>query len=237
MHRSSPLDRAGTGVLLLDALGTLVALRAPAPRLRAQLSARLGVEVTPEQSERAIGAEVSYYRSHLELGRDDQSLAQLRRDCARVLRDALPPSAALAALDLEQVASLLLASLQFSVFADVGPALRAARRRGLRVVVVSNWDVSLHEVLERLGVASLVDGVVTSAEVGAGKPSPELFRRALGLVGVPAAHAVHVGDSLEEDVAGARAAGIEPILIARGPAPVSPGVRVIRSLQELDLGP
>ena len=83
------------------------------------------------------------------------------------------------------------------------------------MVVASNWDVSLHHVLERLELAQLVDGIVTSAEVGARKPSPAVFERALALVHARPAEALHVGDSIEEDVVGARAAGIDAILLAR----------------------
>ena len=83
---------------------------------------------------------------------------------------------------------------------------------GLRLVVASNWDVSLHEVLERTGLRELLDGVVTSAEVGSAKPAGELFAAALALAGASAQEAIHVGDSLEEDIAGARAAGIDAVV-------------------------
>jgi putative hydrolase of the HAD superfamily len=73
---------------------------------------------------------------------------------------------------------------------------------------------------------------VTSADAGAAKPDPTLFRRALAVAGVDGAGAVHVGDSLENDVAGARAAGIRPVLVARDGA-TPPGVEAIRSLAEL----
>ena len=74
--------------------------------------------------------------------------------------------------------------------------------------------------------------MVTSAEVGVAKPGPAIFEHALELAGARAADAVHVGDSLENDVAGARAAGIRPVLVARdGSAPA--GVEAIRSLAEL----
>ena len=104
------------------------------------------------------------------------------------------------------------------------------------MVVVSNWDVSLAEVLERVGLAPLLDGVVTSAAVGAAKPDPAIFAHALALAGVPAARARHVGDSLDEDVAGARAAGIEPVLLRRdgGPRP-GRGVRTIAGLSRAAL--
>jgi HAD superfamily hydrolase (TIGR01509 family) len=77
-----------------------------------------------------------------------------------------------------------------------------------------------------------VDGVVTSADVGAAKPDAAVFRRALELAGVDAAGAVHVGDSLDNDVAGARAVGIRAVLVQRdGPPPA--GVEAVRSLTEL----
>jgi putative hydrolase of the HAD superfamily len=101
-------------------------------------------------------------------------------------------------------------------------------------VVVSNWDISLHDLLARLGIAPLLDGIVTSAQLGSRKPDPAIFVRGLELAGVRPAEAIHVGDSLDEDVAGARAAAIEPVLIRRdGSSPGPPGVRTIASLSEL----
>jgi putative hydrolase of the HAD superfamily len=223
--------------LLLDALGTLVALEPPAPRLRAELFERFGIDVSDQQAQAAIGAEIAYYRAHLDEGVDGSSLADLRARCAKVVRDALPPSASLSRVDTPALTKALLASIRFSAFDDARPALLAARRRGLTVVVASNWDVSLHGVLERVGLAELLDGIVTSAEAGARKPAPAVFERALALAGARAGDAVHVGDSLEEDVAGARAAGIEPVFLSRDGRPAPPGVRVIGSLNELDVGP
>ncbi|MDQ6841230.1 MAG: HAD-IA family hydrolase [Actinomycetota bacterium] len=219
--------------ILLDALGTLVALHPPAPRLAAELRTRLGVKITVVQAGQAIGAEIAYYREHLDEGRDAATLADLRQRCTEVLRRALPPCDEIAEADRELLQQALLASLRFSAFEDARPALELARHRGQRLVVVSNWDVSLHDVLQRIRLAPLLDGVVSSAEAGARKPAPEIFERALALVGVSAAQAIHVGDSLDEDLAGARATGIEPVLIARDGGPRPPGVRVIESLVEL----
>lgn len=221
-------------VLLLDALGTLVALEPPAPRLRQELATRFAISVSEPQAAQALTAEIRYYRAHLDLGRDDASLAALRRQCAEVLRSALPPSHELARVGADELTSALLASLRFSAFDDAAAALRQARGSSWRVVVASNWDISLHHVLQRLELAQLVDGIVTSAEVGARKPSPAVFERALALVHATPPEALHVGDSIEEDVLGALAAGIEAILLARqGGAEAPPGVRVISSLSDL----
>ncbi len=219
--------------LLLDALGTILALEPPAPVLRDTLAARFGIEVSEEQARRALAAEIAYYRTHLSEGHDRASLAELRGRCAEVLRAALPASEPLAQLHPSVLTQALLDSLRFSAFPEVPAALMAARARGQRLIVVSNWDVSLGEVLERLGLAPLLDGVLTSAAAGARKPSPVIFSQALALAGTTAAHAIHVGDSIEEDVAGARAAGIEPVLVRRGGDPGPPGVRTIASLAAL----
>jgi putative hydrolase of the HAD superfamily len=216
--------------LLLDALGTLLELEPPAPRLRTELLQRFGLRISETDAQRAIAAEITYYRAHLDDGRDPVGLAELRSRCAEVLREALPGDERVAAIDNAALTSTLLASLRFEPFADVRPALAAARAAGRRLVVVSNWDVSLDEVLDRLGLAPMLDGVVTSAVVGARKPSPEIFEHALALAGVAAHDAVHVGDSLAEDVAGARAAGIEAVLIKRDGGPGPPGVRTVTTL-------
>ncbi len=217
--------------IFLDALGTLVALEPPAPRLRAQLAQRFGLEVSEADAARAIAAEIAYYRAHLDDGCDAAGLDALRRRCAEVLRSALPDAGA--GLELDPLVEALLGSLHFTEFPDVRPALESAQARGQRLVVVSNWDVSLIGVLRRLELEPLLDGIITSAAVGARKPSPVIFEQALRLAGVSAAEAIHVGDTLDEDVAGARAAGIEPILIRRGDGPSVPGVRTIASLAEL----
>jgi len=216
--------------VLFDAMGTLIELEPPAPALRAELARRFEIEVSAEEAARAITAEIAYYRSHLDEGRDQASLTALRRHCAEVIRDALPT---LAHIDGDALTQALLSALHFRVFDEVPNALRILRARGLRLIVVSNWDVSLHDVLTRLELSPLLDGVLTSAEVGERKPAPAIFARALVAAGVSPAAAVHVGDSVREDVVGARAAGIEPILIARDQPAHLARTRVITSLNEL----
>jgi putative hydrolase of the HAD superfamily len=219
--------------ILLDAFGTLVALEPPAPALRAELARRFDIEVSEAQAQRAVAAEMAYYRAHLDEGRDKASLADLRGRCAEALRAALGRSQSIARLEREALTTTLLASLRFTAFPDVEPAIAAARARGQRIVAVSNWDISLADVLGRLKLAQLLDGIVTSAQVGARKPSAEIFVHALTVAGVGPRDAVHVGDSVDEDVVGARSAGIEAILIRRDGRPGPKNVRTIASLAEL----
>jgi putative hydrolase of the HAD superfamily len=120
---------------------------------------------------------------------------------------------------------------------DVESALRLLRSRGLKIGVVSNWDTRLKAISDGLGLTSLVDFMVISAEVGVRKPDPGIFRMALRRAGVRPEEAIHVGDLLEEDVEGARRAGVRPVLIDRrkriteGVLPTD--VRVVGTLGEL----
>jgi putative hydrolase of the HAD superfamily len=233
-HRARRRPRA----LLIDAMGTLVTVQSPAHRLRSVLRDRFGVDVSEAEAATALRAEIAFYRAHMDDGRDRRTLHQLRLRCAGVLRDALPVGVGAAAGDLEALLDALLDALRFVAFDDARDALLAARARGVRVVVVSNWDVSVLEVLERTGLAPLLHGALCSAVVGVAKPSPEIFMRALSLAGAQASDALHVGDSPSDDVAGALAAGIEPVLIDRaGDGQAVAGVRTIRGLDELDWPP
>ena len=210
-------------------MGTLLTFADPAPRLQAALRARLGLDVDAAAARAAIRAEIAYYRAHLDQGRDAASLAALRAACAEAMRPALGTDAPVAALT-----GALLDALAFSPYPDSAPALRALRAAGFRLVVVSNWDSSLHERLEETGLAPLVDGAVASAELGAAKPARAIFDHALAVAGVAREDAWHVGDRVDADVEGALAAEIRPVLIARDGAPAAPqGVPVIRSLDAL----
>jgi len=217
--------------VLLDALGTLVELERPWPHLVAELGAR-GVTVTEADARRAMLAEMSYYRANHDDASDRAGLADLRRRCAEVVRSELGT-----ALPVGDVEAAMLAAIRFRAYPEVPAVLAALRERGCALVVVSNWDVSLHDVLDRTGLRPLVDAVVTSAELGVAKPDPAIFAHALTLAGgVPPAEALHAGDDLAADVEGARAAGIAAVLVARDGEGAPPGVRTVATLEGLISG-
>ena len=213
--------------VLLDALGTLVELERPWPYLVEELAAR-GVVVGEDVARAAMLAEMAYYRAHHDEAVDWATLKDLRRRCAAVVQEQLQT-----ALPLDDVLDALLGAIRFRAYPEVPGVLARLRAGGARLAVVSNWDVSLHDVLERTGLRPLVDAVVISAELGVAKPDPAIFRAALDRLGAGPDGALHVGDSLEDDVAGARAAGLEAVLVARNGAPAPEGVRAVRSLAEL----
>ncbi len=214
-----------TQAVLLDALGTLLTFEPPAPHLRTELRERCDVHVSEEVATAAISAEIAYYRSHLHEGRDSASLADLRRRCAAAMEPVL---------GFDPGVDVLLAALRFRAYRDAAPALQQLRADGRRLVVVSNWDASLHERLEETRLAPLVDGAIASAELGHAKPDGAIFAHALGIAGAPAGAALHAGDSPDADVEGALAAGLRAVLVARDGAARAPaGVPVISSLAEL----
>jgi len=218
-------------VILLDALGTLLELEPPAPRLRALLRERHGLDVELDRVGIALRAEMGHYRDHCIAASDEPSLERLRLECAAIIARELDAPA----LDPRELMPTLLESIAFAPYAEVPGTLARWHDEGLRLVVASNWDISLHGVLERTGLSEHIDAVATSAQVGAAKPDPALFAAALALVDAEPRDALHIGDRLEEDVEGARAAGIDGVWLRRevAGAPAPDGVRVIASLDEL----
>ena len=104
-------------------------------------------------------------------------------------------------------------SENFELFEDALPVLEELRAARLRLGLVSNGIRDLREfvVHHRLDV----DAIVGSRVHGFVKPHPTIFQAALSELGVEPAHAAMVGDSLEEDIEGARALGMRAILIDR----------------------
>jgi HAD superfamily hydrolase (TIGR01549 family) len=96
---------------------------------------------------------------------------------------------------------------------ELPEALSRAQRHGIRLGVVSNSEGRLVELFERVGLAAYFEIVVDSALEGVRKPDPEIFRRALDRLGVRAEAALYAGDIPSVDVVGARAAGMQGVLI------------------------
>lgn len=172
----------------IDAFGTLLELRDPVGSL-----ARLLPGFERDEIAHAFRAENEYYVPRSYEGRDADSLARLREASTRVFNETLGSS-----LTPDE----FMGALEFTLIEGAAEAVEALTARGLAVCVVSNWDITLHERLDGLGVP-----VVTSAEVGAPKPDPAVFTLALERLGVAPARTLHVGDS-ESDEAGAAAAGV-----------------------------
>ena len=123
---------------------------------------------------------------------------------------------------------------RWRLYDDVRPAFERARGRGLRLGIISNWDSRLVRLMDALGISSLLDTVVSSADVGLRKPDPRIFELACARVGASPEESAHVGDHLYADVLGASAAGMRAVLIDRHGTHDEEGPAPIRTLDELE---
>ena len=102
-----------------------------------------------------------------------------------------------------------------AAFEDSIPTLQRLREQGLTVGLISNIHQDGDELADSLGLLSHLDFTVTSMEVGAEKPKPPIFHKALEKAKAAPEEAVHVGDQLTSDVDGAVGVGIRPVLLDR----------------------
>jgi HAD superfamily hydrolase (TIGR01549 family) len=175
----------------------------------ARIAARHGVTLDVARYEEAREAAALNLKRHPELLHDDTIW---HRFTAEIFLGMGGP---------EQIASECATEIErgwevsenFELFEDALPVLDELRRGGLGIGLVSNGIRDLTEFVAHHGLD--VDAIVDSRTHGRVKPHPTIFRAALELLGVDAADAAMVGDSLEEDVEGARALGMRAILIDR----------------------
>jgi HAD superfamily hydrolase (TIGR01509 family) len=106
-------------------------------------------------------------------------------------------------------------------YPDTAQVLASLHGRGVKTAVVSNIAFDVRPAFVAIGADAHVDEFVLSFEVGAVKPSPEIFLTTLSRLGVDAEHAVMVGDSEEADGAaaavGCRFALVDPLPTVQRP--------------------
>ena len=134
-----------------DVMGTLVTIEPPAPRLQRSLERRLGLVVELARCEAGMRAEMRHYRAHCTAAHDAPRSRRCASSAQALLADAL-------ALDVSGADLLpsLTDAIVFRAYDDALPALSALAAAGIRLAVVANWDVSLTDVLARLGLAGPV---------------------------------------------------------------------------------
>ena len=111
-------------------------------------------------------------------------------------------------------------------------AIRRVREAGLVAGVISNSNGSVRSILEETGLAAHLDFIIDSSVVGVEKPDPSIFHLALREAGVAAAETVYVGDLYSVDVLGARAAGLDGILLDPGGFWAPRDCRLARGLED-----
>jgi putative hydrolase of the HAD superfamily len=201
---------AGLKAVLFDVDFTLCR---PGPELSAEryarIAARHGVELDLSRYEEAREAAVLNLKRHPELLHDDTIWHAFTEEIF-VGMGGPTNIAPECATEIEQGWEV---AENFELYEDARPVLEDLRAHGLKLGLVSNGirDLSLfvaHHALE-------VDAIVDSRTHGWVKPHESIFRVALERLGTDASDTVMVGDSLEEDVEGARAVGMRALLVDR----------------------
>ncbi len=122
----------------------------------------------------------------------------------------------------------------WKLYPETIETLEKLKEHGLTLGVISNFDSRLFGLLDGLGIAQFFDPVVISTQVGAAKPEAAIFAQALSQTGLQASEAIHIGDSYDADIIGARTAGLTPVLVDRsGKARKSVDCTQARSLADL----
>ena len=174
-----------------------------------QAGERRGLVLDPDRYQSARAAAVEDLRHHPELEHDEEIWIRFTEDIVRGMGG--QGSAALeVALEIVQAWEK---SENFELYEDAIPALEELRRHDLLIGLVSNTSRDLDEFVRHFALD--VDAVVTSRLHGKVKPHPTIFRAALAVLRVPAEAAVMVGDSVADDIEGARAVGMRALLLDR----------------------
>jgi putative hydrolase of the HAD superfamily len=174
-----------------------------------RLGRRFGLDLDPARYDEARRAAVERLERHPELDHDEEVWVLFTEQIVRGM-GGNSDRAYECAVEMTRAWEH---AHNFDIYEDVLPTLEALRGHGLRIGLVSNTGRDLHAFVAHHGL--VVDAAVGSGAYGKTKPHPTIFRYALEQVDVEAPEAVMVGDSLDDDIEGARAVGMRAFLIDR----------------------
>jgi putative hydrolase of the HAD superfamily len=173
-----------------------------------RLGERHGLTLDPDRYDEARRAAFADLKRHPELDHDEEIWVRFTQRIIEGMGGSGDTYAAAAEME-----GAWAHAHHFELYEDALPVLDALRERGLRIGLLSNSarDLGAFVVHHRLAV----DAVLTSGVHGKTKPHETIFRRMLELLDVVAGDAVMVGDTIEDDVEGARAVGMRAVLVDR----------------------
>lgn len=244
--KTKPLSRSpgklleGIEAVSLDAGFTLIYTDPPVGEVYASIAARFGYSLDPEDvHNRFVPLFIRKNRQNRGK-REDNALADEER-CflwwKEVFTESIGDIMAREHLDpmFNAVYQEYARADWWGIFPDVIPVLSALREKGMRLVVMSNWDHRLNQTLEELGLASYFEKIYISTLIGFAKPDPAAFTYILEDLNLAPGSLLHVGDTPEEDVTASKNAGARAVLLDReGKGKNIPeGVPVISSLSQL----
>ncbi|MGH3104749.1 MAG: HAD family hydrolase [Gaiellaceae bacterium] len=174
-----------------------------------RLGRRFGLELDPSRYDEARAAAIATLERHPELAHDDEIWIAFTERIVRGMGGDAETSHGCAV----EMTRAWEHSHNFELYEDTLPVLEELRRLGLKLGLVSNTGRDLDAFVAHHGLD--VDAALGSRTHGRTKPHATIFRAVLKRIGVEPVHAAMVGDSIEDDVEGARALGMRAILLDR----------------------
>ena len=202
--------RGEVRTIFFDAAGTLIHLTGMVGEHYAHVGSGIGLNWNAEALDRAFVAAWKQMPARPTTGnpRDDDDRGWWRVLVDRVIQEVAPATAELDRDNFFEIAYEHFAEAGvWELYPEVFEVLTELEKR-FQLAVISNFDGRLRMIFEHLGISKFFRHVIVSSEVGADKPDPLIFRRALALAEVSAADAIHVGDDPERDWRAAAAVGL-----------------------------
>ncbi len=203
--------------ILFDAAGTLFYLTRTVGDHYAYVGHKVGLDLDAQQLERAFHSAWRQMprRPAIDGPRQNDDKGWWRELVGRVF-DQIAPS--LGELDRDNFFEVA-----YEHFAEAGvwelypevPEVLEQLRQRFQLAVISNFDGRLRSILQHLGISNYFSHIFISSELGADKPDPEIFRRALTLMHLDANEVLHVGDDPERDWKAAAAVGLSVFRLDR----------------------
>jgi putative hydrolase of the HAD superfamily len=196
--------------IFFDAVGTLFRLRKSVGYHYALVGAEIGLKLDEQQLERAFVSAWTQMPARVAIaGPRENDDKDWWRELVDLVLDQSAPS--LGQLDRDNYFEIA-----YEHFAEAGvwesypevPDTLGKLHLHFQLSVVSNFDGRLRMILEHLGISRFFSHIFLSSEIGADKPDPEIFRRALKFINLGADQVLHVGDDPERDWQAAKSAGI-----------------------------
>ena len=203
--------------IFFDALGTLFYLTRTVGHHYALAGTDVGLALDPDQLDAAFVSawKKMPHRAAIAGPRENDDKGWWRELVDLVLAQAAPSLNEFDRDNLFEVAYEHFAEPGvWELYSEVPDVLKQLQPR-FQLAVVSNFDGRLRFILDHLGISKFFTHIFISSEIGADKPDPEIFRRALRVVDLPSDQVLHVGDDPERDWTAATAAGLSTFQLDR----------------------
>jgi putative hydrolase of the HAD superfamily len=209
--------QASVKAIFFDAVGTLFYLDGTVGRHYALVANEVGLALDPDQLDRAFYSAWQQMPQRAAIGgpRESDDKAWWRELVDRVLEQVAP---SLSEFDRDNFFEIA-----YEHFAEAGvwelypevPGVLEELHPRFQLAVISNFDGRLRLILQHLGISKFFSNVFISSELGADKPDPEIYRRALKLMDLTASEVIHVGDDSQRDWQAATDAGLSVFRLDR----------------------